>query len=188
MPAKGQKSLTPKRQSEERNAVRRPKINQNTVILIDDKPVEHLRRTDALDSGLAENDYKYTWGNIQQPHIMTGLYEQGFRKVPFDEVKEDLTERELMIYQVKDNAIFYGDENVLMRTPLRHFLAIQGQRMAEHLDQLSSAPRELESFLDEIMHQSRGITKANAPRVYVDTDEWTGATQTIHVAEVAPTE
>lgn len=161
----------------------RPRITPDTQISIDELAVTAHRRLDQLDAGLDDGEYKYAFGHATDPADMAGRYGDGWRKVPFKEVKERLTEREMTMYQVKNNEIWYGDQDVLMRIPIRQYMAMQASRAAEHMSALGEAPYRLQNHLDELLYTTRGITKDNAPRIHVDTEEWSGKTQKFYLVD-----
>lgn len=164
-------------------AVERPRIDENTSITIDENVVTNNLRIDQLDPNIVDPDYKYAFGHATDPADMASRSSLGWRKVSFKEVKDKLDERALLIYQVRDNAIWYGEQDVLMRIPIRQYLAMQANRMREHMSALGEAPEQLQRAIEDIAYNTRGITKSNAPRIHVDNPEWQGATETFYVRD-----
>lgn len=152
-----------------REATPAPATQNIERILIDESPISINRQLDPLDHGLSQTFFHYAWADNSNPAQKAELFSHGYRLVDAEEVKQEFTEREKSLYEVSNGRIFFSSL-VLMRCPIRQYMALQAERIQNHQDQLGGSADDMQYRLEEILSRTTGITSKDAPKIRVDPD------------------
>lgn len=147
---------------------------QAPVLYIESRP-----QADVLDTGLEDAKWHYLWVNIQDPVSIGGYWNEQYRFVYYDDVREQFAKDELRSYlYTEDEAgrVAYA-ENRLMRIPQE----LYQQRRDAALNGISqsAADKAKQLFAQQIEQGKHDGTVDKSARISEDADNGTVETQTI---------
>lgn len=181
-----------------RNDGRKQRTPAKTMTSTSQEPVTNTRRAkepvyptlyiersnqprDILDTGLEDAQWHYIWVNKDDTAMLASYYNDGYRFVRFEDVKETFKNDELrkFLYQEDVNGwVSYGDQNRLMKIPQSVYRARIEAALNNggEFNAVEKARQLLEASIEEGKYT--GDVHASA-KVSADADSGTTETQTI---------
>jgi hypothetical protein len=137
---------------------------------------------DILDTGLEDAAWHYLWVNKDDTVTLSGYYNDGYRFVRFEDVKDAFKEDEMrkFLYTEDENGwVRYGDQNRLMKIPQQVYRA----RLDAALNNGGefTAAEKAKQLLEATINQGKyeGTVHSSA-RVSEDADSGTTETTTLN--------
>lgn len=123
--------------------------------------IESRPQIDVLDHGLDDYRFHHVWIDASNSTQFYSYYVDGYRFVPYDEVKATLESDDLrkhLYRETVDNRVAFGDSLRLMRIPMSQYL----DRMQEGWGAVTGdgpAKRARESFQNQLAETSENINR-----------------------------
>jgi hypothetical protein len=145
--------------------------------------VAQPRQNDVLDHGLDDYRWHHVWINSGDQAQFFSYYQEGYRFVPYDEVKERIEGDELRSFLYKetvDNRLAY-DTLRLMRIPTQLFVErqTQGWKQVGGGDVASVARKELENYIETQREDPKTHFADAGVKLSVDEDHGDKQTTTV---------